>query len=119
MTETPAARIPKIEFRDAGRTTRHGYWTAWIDGTQIGTVTLDVAPGKWRVSVFTDPMHEEAVQEAVYPNGDIPWTAPFEDVKSAVRRGYAEHLRLMAGSVNSLTAVDGQWRIVPNTEEQQ
>ncbi|MEU6704712.1 hypothetical protein [Streptomyces wuyuanensis] len=74
---------------------RQNSWPTWainIDGKDSGIVYLNVPKGRFVVSIDTKFGYGKAVDEAV---GDLPIGAGMDEIDAAIRRGYAEHLRVL------------------------
>jgi hypothetical protein len=58
----------------------------------VGQVELNLRSGKFEVIIHTSFGYGKTVQKAVDEAGDL---RSMEDIQSAVRRGYAQHLKVL------------------------
>ncbi|MCC3766454.1 hypothetical protein [Streptomyces sp. UNOC14_S4] len=79
----------EIEIR---KTETWGTWTVVIEGKEVGAVRLNVPLGKFEVTIDTAMGYGKVVQKAV---DEVERLGTVEQIEAAVRRGYAEHLKVL------------------------
>ncbi|MEU5425193.1 hypothetical protein AB0H73_06245 [Streptomyces olivoreticuli] len=77
---------------DIRKTETWGTWTIVVDGTEAGTVRLNVPLGKFEVTIDTAFGYGKVVQKAI---DEAERLTTMEEIEAAIRRGYAEHLKVL------------------------
>jgi hypothetical protein len=85
-----AGNGPHIEFAYEPET-KAPAWDILMDGNTVGRVRLSMRTGKFEVTIDTAMGYGKAVQKAV----DEAEHQTVDDIKAAVLRGYAEHLKVL------------------------
>jgi hypothetical protein len=89
MPVDKTAETPSIEFTHVEAEVPT--WDIVMDGSTVGRVRYNMRSGKFVVSIDTALGYGKIVQKAV----DEVEHQTVEDMKAAVLRGYAEHLKVL------------------------